>query len=109
MLPRPIAEPIAEQMNPARVCQRSDAMESRLPPDGGAYRKPQREHRTLAHLRAHVDGAPVLLHDPVTDRQPEAGSVRAGGEERIEDLRQDVRWDPGAGVSDGQTDRSTTV
>src|SRR4051794_7658417 len=59
---------------------------------GGRHRQgqPQRETRTLPGFTLARDGAPVLLHDPVRDRQAEPGALsdRLRGEERIVDPRQ---------------------
>src|SRR4051812_39898869 len=56
--------------------------------------------------RFDVDPTPVLLNDPVTDRQsqPGPGADRFGREEWFEDLVTDRRVDPGSGVEDMELD-----
>jgi hypothetical protein len=49
-----------------------------------------------------VDLSTVLRHDLVDDGEAEAGAVVfLGGEERLEDVRQYLRGNPGAVVRDG--------
>src|SRR5437762_3746064 len=44
----------------------------------------------------HLDGAAVLLEDPVADGEPEPEALVFRGEERVEDPRTYLRGDPGA-------------
>src|SRR5712692_3349282 len=57
------------------------------PPGGGAL---------------HRDVAAVLAHDPVHDRQPEAGAARAARAERLEDAPLRVAIEPAPFVADRQ-------
>jgi hypothetical protein len=62
------------------------------------------EARPLPFGRLGEDEAARLLDDAVDGREPEAGALAdlLGGEERLEDLGEEVRRDAGAGVGDPQ-------
>src|SRR6267143_7098459 len=51
-----------------------------------------------ARRRAYRDRSPVLEHDPLHEREPEARALSARREERLEDLRTDGPGDPGTAV-----------
>ena len=59
------------------------------------------EGGALARVALDEDRAPVLLHDPVRDRQPEPGALAdaLGGEERVVDAPDVLAADPVAGVA----------
>ena len=66
----------------------------RLPPAAGlgpSYR---------ARRTVDLQPSSVLLHVALGDRQPQAGALLAGGEERFAHRGEHVRRDPGAGVGD---------
>src|SRR5438552_18982773 len=59
------------------------------------------EHGRPAALAArHLDGAAVLLHDGLRNRQPEPGAPGLGREERIEKLGEHAARHADAGVAD---------
>ena len=65
-------------------------------------RQEDAERGALARFRIHIDEAAGLLDDAIDGRQPKAGALAdfLGGEERLEDLVDDVGGNPGAGVGD---------
>src|SRR5215831_7851822 len=68
-------------------------------PGGGADGQVDRERGALAWQAVGGDVAAVLPDDPVGDAEPEPGAGRAlRGDEGVEDLRQHVGGDAGAGV-----------
>src|SRR5581483_5289310 len=58
----------------------------------------------LARPAPHVDLAAVAADDAVGDPEPQAGALLLllGGEERLEDVRQVLRRDTGAGIANLQ-------
>src|SRR5438132_1999885 len=66
------------------------------------------ERRAQARRAAHVDVTAVLLHDAVDQREPESGSLRFGGEEGLEDVREVARGDALAGIAHGDLERVPT-
>src|SRR5262245_17442702 len=58
--------------------------------------------RSAARFGVCVDKAAGLFDDSIDRRQPEPGTLAdfLGGEERFEDLLNNVRWNAGAGVAD---------
>ena len=68
------------------------------------------ESRAAALRRLDMDRAAMRLHDAVAERQPDAGSGAdlLGGEERLEDARQDLLRDAGAGVADPDDDTAAS-
>ena len=59
------------------------------------------KRRAVADFGLHVDGAVVLLDDPVRQRQPQSRTLayRLGGVERVEDAGQYVLGDACPGVA----------
>src|SRR5262245_61004682 len=58
------------------------------------------EHGGAVVLAArHLDGAAMLVHDGLRDRQPQPGALGFGREERVEQLRQNAAWHAHAGVA----------
>src|SRR5271157_1361805 len=72
---------------------------SRLHSDCG-HRQAYLELRSQARLRSHRDLAAVLLHDAMRHREAQPGAVLVflGGEERIENARHYLGWDPASVV-----------
>ena len=68
--------------------------------DSGVERQPHAEERAAQLGGADVDGAAVRLDETARGRQPEAGAVRLGGEERLEQVRARLRRQPRAVVGD---------
>src|SRR6266542_83856 len=75
----------------------SRAFSGRRPP-----RQTHDEVRPAARLGLHLDRAPVVLHDAVTDAQAKPGPFarRLGGEEGVEDLVAHSRVNPMPVVDD---------
>src|SRR5262245_54412362 len=82
------------------TARRSTASERQLHAEGGAG----------AACRFDVDAPAMPLHDAVTDAEAETGAERVafGREEGLEDARQDLGLDAGAGVTHGQLGASAT-
>ena len=68
--------------------------------DVGLDRQQHRERRALARLRAHLDGAAVVLDDALADRQPQPGPLLLGREERDEQVLEVAGRDADAGVAE---------
>src|SRR5260370_1187874 len=81
----------------SRMLRSSSATRTRV--SGIARGQGDRERRAEAGRAAHVDVATVLLHDPVHEREPEAGALRLGGEEGLEQVREVAGGDAAAGVA----------
>src|SRR5438094_3777025 len=60
----------------------------------------QKHGRPAALAARHLDGAAVLLHDGLRNRQPEPGAPGLGREERIEKLGEHAARHADAGVAD---------
>src|SRR5258708_7273028 len=67
---------------------------------GGRQRQPDAKHRPLAGAALGADAAAVAFDDAVNDGEAQARALAhvLGGEERIEDARQDLGGDTGAVV-----------
>ena len=61
------------------------------------------ECSALSRLRFHLDGAAVLLHHGVGDRQAQPVALLLRGEERLEDARKDLGGDPDPGIVNADT------
>src|SRR5262245_17865235 len=74
----------------------SSVMSPGRPRDGQA----QGEARAAAGWAVRAELPAVLLHDLVADGEAEPGALahRLGGEERVEDIADDVGGDPGSRV-----------
>src|SRR3989454_8708235 len=72
---------------------------------GPLDRQPDREDRAPARAVRPSDLAAVLLRDLTRDREAEAGALRLGGAELLEEPRRDVARNAAAGVGHGDLHR----
>ena len=68
------------------------------------HRQPDLERAARSGHAAHVEGAVLLLDEFERGREPEAGSGRTGGEERLEDPRERRLVHAAAGIADPDPD-----
>ena len=92
-----------------RVCQRAKSSEDLSEGSGAAAGRVNLETSAALGTVRGLYGAMHLHDDPPADAKPETGALAAGlrGDERIEQVRQDMGRDAGTGVGDGDLHRST--
>src|SRR4030042_213096 len=88
---------------PTTVTERS-AIAVPFPAPCRRRREEHREGASLAGGRANLDDPLVLVNDPLGDGETEPRTPLLGREERVEDLFEDPRGDPGAGVDHHRDD-----
>ena len=94
---------VVDDENPLRDARVHDLRNLGLgQPLRGRDGEPDDEDRPPPHLALDLDASAVRLHDPLTQGQPEPGSL-AGGlrrEEWLEDSRSNHGRNPGPGIGD---------
>src|SRR5260370_7143937 len=86
----------------ASGCSSAPRSEYSGSPSGGSVggREGQDERGALAHPAPHLDGATVLLDDPVDERKADAAALRLGREEPLEPMGEVSPRPAPAGVRD---------